>query len=33
MGLHAEQDRAELEGGQPRFQPVFDALNVLGRTV
>ena len=32
LALHGEQSGAEHEGRTPNFQPVLDALNVLGRT-
>ena len=32
LALHGEQSGAELDGRAVKFQPVLDALNVLGRT-
>ena len=32
LALHQAQVGAEAMGGSPQFQPVLDALNVLGRT-
>jgi len=32
FALDKEQNDAEDEGRQPKFQPVLDALNVLGKT-
>ena len=32
IALNAEQSGAEAEGREPRFQPMLNALNVLGRT-
>ena len=32
LALHGEQSGAELDGRAAKFQPVLDALNVLGRT-